>query len=84
MHCLFADGSDYVGGLVSVTFGTSADQQQCREIPLIVDNEREDREDFFVDLNIGDTGTIRRGDPSRTVVAIEGTKVIYPATTHTY
>ena len=77
MHCLFTDGSDYVGGQASVPFGTSAGQQQCREITLIADNEREDREDFFVDLNVGDVRGIRRGDPNRTVVAIEGMKFAF-------
>ena len=70
----FLGESDYVGGPVSVTFGTSANDNQCREITLIIDNERENREDFFVDLNLTDMGGIRRGVPSRTVVAIEGTK----------
>ena len=72
---LFPDGSDYVGGPFTVNFGTNADEVQCRQITLISDNEREEREDFFVDVSLPDIGVIRRGDPSRTVVAIEGTSV---------
>ena len=72
---LFPDGSDYVGGPFSVTLGTNANEVQCRQITLISDNEREEQEDFFVNVSLPDMGGIRRGDPSRTVVAIEGTKV---------
>ena len=79
---LFPDGSDYVGGPFTVNFGTSTNEVQCRQITLLSDNEREEHEDFFVDLNIADTGGIRRGDPSRTLVTIEGTKVAFYSHIH--
>ena len=77
MHHIFPDGSDYVGGSVSVNFGTSANEVQCRQITIFSDDEREDRQNFFVDLNLTDTGRIRRGDLSRTLVTIEGMKVAF-------
>ena len=72
---LIADGSDYIGGTFTVNFGTSANEVKCREITVFSDNERENHEDFFVDLNFTDMEGIRLGEPSRTMVIIEGTKV---------
>ena len=78
----FADGSDYVGGPFSVNFGTNANDVQCRQITILSDNEREDHENFFVDLDLSDTGRIRRRDPSRTLVTIQGTKVAFHSHIH--
>jgi hypothetical protein len=68
----YADPSDYLGGTFDVTFGTAAGNTQCINIILISDNEREDVENFFVDVDLNDMGAIRAGNPSRTTVGIEG------------
>lgn len=70
LYC--ADPLDYIGGTVDVTFGTNAGDRQCINIMLVSDNERESREDFFVDVDLDDMGRIRAGNPPRTVVGIEG------------
>ena len=67
-----ADPADYLGGTFSVTFGTDAGDTQCIGITLVSDNDREEREDFFVDVDLDDMGAIRAGNPSRTTVGIEG------------
>lgn len=68
----YADPSDYIGGVFGVTFGTDAGDSQCISIDLVSDNEREEREQFFVDVDLDDMGAIRAGNPSRTTVGIEG------------
>ena len=66
------DPADYIGGNFGVSFGTDANDQQCIQITLINDNIREEREDFFVDVVLGNTGRVQAGNPSRTTVGIEG------------
>ena len=66
------DPQDYTGGTFGVNFGTGANDRQCIQITLVNDAVREEREDFFVDVVLDDTGRVRAGDPSRTIVAIEG------------
>lgn len=63
---------DYTGGTFGVTFGTAAGDSQCINIILVSDNEREDVENFFVDVDLNNMGAIRAGNPSRTTVGIEG------------
>ena len=72
LYLFCADPEDYLGGTFSVTFGTNAGDTQCIPITLVSDNEREEREDFFVDVDLDDMGAIRAGNPSRTTVGIEG------------
>ena len=82
-----ADVSDYIGGTFTVTFETDANDVKCFMITLISDNDREERENFFVDLVLDDMGPIRPGDPSRTIVNIEGsahTPTPTPTHTHTH
>ncbi len=67
-----ADPSDYLGGTFDVSFGTAAGDTQCINIILISDNDREDVENFFVDVDLDNMGAIRAGNPSRTTVGIEG------------
>ena len=61
-----------MGGVFGVTFGIDAGDTQCIQINLVSDNEREEREQFFVDVDLDDMGPIRAGNPSRTTVGIEG------------
>lgn len=69
-HC--ADPLDYIGGTFDVTFGAAAGDTQCINIILVSDSERESLEDFFVDVDLNDMGPVRAGNPSRTIVGIEG------------
>lgn len=69
---LVSDPSDYIGGTFGVTFGTAAGDTQCISIVLVSDNDREMREDFYVDIDLDDMGFIRAGNPSRATVGIEG------------
>ena len=53
-------------------FGNDTSNTQCIGITLVGDNEREEREDFFADVDLDNMGAIRAGNPSRTTIGIEG------------
>ena len=76
---------DYVGGSFTVKFGTGANDVKCFMITLVSDNEREECENFFVDLVLDDMRPIRPGDPSsRAIVNIEGKADLQHTHMHTY
>lgn len=58
-----------------MTFETGSNDVKCIQITLISDNVRENQEDFFVDVVLNDMGRVRAGNPSRTVVVIEGMRI---------
>ena len=73
---IIADGSDYVGGSYTVTFGSEPNAVSCATIGIVVDGVFEDIENFDTNLLPPGTGNVVVGPQDTTTVLIDDLGIV--------